>query len=632
LRVFVASTYEDLLDYRAAATRSIMMAGNMSEDMLYWPAADSPPLDVSLHRVRSSDLMILLIAHRYGTPIVGYDTSITELEFDEAAQLNIPILAFRIDANYAWPPPHMETEPARRAKLEDFIKKVNLRVVTHDFSTPDSLEAAIAHALANFSRQHSAVKLPPQAEARLQRVSRAESLGYSPNALIRIGGAPDGSPLLLSVRRDIPVDKAMAGIAASIGRAPEDPFFSEIISQINQQALSFAAAQGIHQAYWQDRRTQVYIPHRSMTELLSRTLFQSVLETEPADSMGRSTGNSGWRPSIANTSISGLDYSDIHPEQITSLGGANRFLCVGLDASQLVWSGGWTNAEPASFVAARPFIEEGLERLPGTLYRIRRENDYPEFRGLKYDKYTTILETVDQRQFTAGWLDLLTASSDSELHRLSHEIQVPRKAVISFVLEMMDELSELHDYGIIHGDIKPSNTLISRNGSTLIDAVGLTVGEVSPTVTVGWSPYEQLLREPLSCAADIYPIGQLLLHIVSGQMLGREITCRMPGGESSVVIDDPTVYIGDSDCISSATTRKNLSRLIEVALRTDPKKRWPTAGAMRDEIRSLIDHTAVEGHVNFVLPWGDRPSLAQLGNGEITAAWIMTSHLLTRIW
>ena len=38
MKVFVASTYQDLQDYRAAATRSVLMAGNLSEDMSYWQA------------------------------------------------------------------------------------------------------------------------------------------------------------------------------------------------------------------------------------------------------------------------------------------------------------------------------------------------------------------------------------------------------------------------------------------------------------------------------------------------------------------------------------------------------------------------------------------------------------------
>jgi serine/threonine protein kinase len=84
----------------------------------------------------------------------------------------------------------------------------------------------------------------------------------------------------------------------------------------------------------------------------------------------------------------------------------------------------------------------------------------------------------------------------------------------------------MHDRQEIHGDIKPSNTLISRNGKTLIDEGSLGVGDISPTVTLGWSPGEQLLRQPLSCAADIFPLGQMLLYILDGEQLGKDVRYR----------------------------------------------------------------------------------------------------------
>lgn len=150
MKVFVASTHQDLLSYRAATTRAILAAGDLSEDMLYWPAEDSPSLDVSLRHLRSSDLMILLIAHLYGTPPTGHDRSITELEFDEALELNLPILAFQVDPAYPWAPRFVETKPEARARLANFTQRVKEKVTTSLFSTPDSLELAITRALSHF--------------------------------------------------------------------------------------------------------------------------------------------------------------------------------------------------------------------------------------------------------------------------------------------------------------------------------------------------------------------------------------------------------------------------------------------------------------------------------------------------
>jgi hypothetical protein len=94
--------------------------------------------------------MVLLIAHRYGTPPTGHDHSITELEFEEALKLDLPILAFQADPDYPWPPAYVETEPEARARLAKFTQRVREKVTARSFSTPDSLEVAITHALSHF--------------------------------------------------------------------------------------------------------------------------------------------------------------------------------------------------------------------------------------------------------------------------------------------------------------------------------------------------------------------------------------------------------------------------------------------------------------------------------------------------
>src|ERR1700733_6741146 len=66
LRIFVSSTYADLLEYRQAASAAIIGLGHQSDDMELWSADDRSGVAYSVDRVKQSDVLLLVLAHRYG--------------------------------------------------------------------------------------------------------------------------------------------------------------------------------------------------------------------------------------------------------------------------------------------------------------------------------------------------------------------------------------------------------------------------------------------------------------------------------------------------------------------------------------------------------------------------------------
>ena len=617
MRVFVASSFEDLLAYRAAVTRSILAAGDLPEDMLYWPAEESPPLAGSLRRLRSSSLLVLLIAHRYGTPPFGQDQSITELEFDEAVARNIPILAFQVDSTYPWPPHHVETDPERRVRLENFVTKVKSKVTIKFFTSPESLEVSITRALTQFLSQGKAAPLSHYAKARSHELSRSDLLYHSPDATVKIGRAPDGALLALSVQRQIRVRNDLANIARRFRKSLDDPVFREVYSQLNQEARRFATADGVYCTDAGGLSIDAYVSSEPLTKIAAPSLFQSMLRFHsPAG--GSHSGHTGRPSESEGTFRSGVTVTDGSAPGLMSLGGKNRFLCVALEADQGIWSGGFVPHGRGTFTLAlwRPFIEESLERFKGVRYSIQSD--------AYASQPSSLIETEQSLQFTEKWVELLLSASDEHLGRMRSRIQVPRSSIVYFVLDLIDEVAELHKSGQIHGDIKPSNILASRHGASLIDEVGLHAGDVSPTVTPGWSPGEQLLREPLTCAADIFPLGQILLHVLDGEPLGREARFRLPDGEMATVFDNPAVYFGPNNSVVPERHKLEWAQLIEKALRSDPKERWPTAGEMAEAIRNLTDKGDVLGSVEVGFPWGKQPSLISEG-GVPAAGYIMKS-------
>jgi serine/threonine protein kinase len=306
--------------------------------------------------------------------------------------------------------------------------------------------------------------------------------------------------------------------------------------------------------------------------------------------------------------------SGIRPITPVSLGGSNRFLCIGLENDHGIWSGGWTRSATGDrqLNLWRRFVEEDFGQLENVRYRVRSAG-YPHGR--------VVVDTLSSSEYRDAWLDLLI--SEPQADNLVAEISVPRLSVLKFVAQVIREIAELHRRQLLHTDIKPANILVSRSGDYLIDSSDLAFGEISETVTLGWSPIEQLLRKPLTAAADVYSLGRLLLTVLGGEALGREVQFRMPGGATSMVLDNPSVYFAPTEPMS-ALEKTQWSAVIERALRSDADERWQSAEELADVVEEVIEKSELSTDVTIRFPWGDRPGLIRSESGKLEAGWILS--------
>jgi hypothetical protein len=105
-RVFLSSTSRDLEEHRKAVLGVLMRSENFPEAMESFGALPGEPVEVCLEKVRRSDALVLIVAHRYGWVPAQNDggkgnRSITWLETEEAVRCGKPVLAFLIDPDYS---------------------------------------------------------------------------------------------------------------------------------------------------------------------------------------------------------------------------------------------------------------------------------------------------------------------------------------------------------------------------------------------------------------------------------------------------------------------------------------------------------------------------------------------------
>jgi tetratricopeptide (TPR) repeat protein len=158
MKVFISSTYKDLIDYRTAAILAVEGTSYQASKMEVFGARPDEPLHACLKEVEESELFIGIYALRYGFVPEGADISITEQEYTHAKKLGTSIYCFLLDEeNQPWLTKWIEDEPGK-TKLKDFKKRVEKQHVCAYFTTSDDLSAKVAIALSHFVASEKGIR------------------------------------------------------------------------------------------------------------------------------------------------------------------------------------------------------------------------------------------------------------------------------------------------------------------------------------------------------------------------------------------------------------------------------------------------------------------------------------------
>jgi formylglycine-generating enzyme required for sulfatase activity len=106
-KVFISSTESDLAEARREARDAALKTGFHPVMFEHWPASGGRvPLEACREAVLSCDLLVVIVAHRYGwappEQPAGNHKSITRLECEWAAEAGKEIIAFLIDEQAPW--------------------------------------------------------------------------------------------------------------------------------------------------------------------------------------------------------------------------------------------------------------------------------------------------------------------------------------------------------------------------------------------------------------------------------------------------------------------------------------------------------------------------------------------------
>jgi serine/threonine protein kinase len=167
--------------------------------------------------------------------------------------------------------------------------------------------------------------------------------------------------------------------------------------------------------------------------------------------------------------------------------------------------------------------------------------------------------------------------------------------ILSFIVMVARALHYVHQRGILHGDIKPANIIVTPSGTPKIMDFGVArrslterpgawslAGEEYISGTPGYLAPEALAGSAIDARADVFSLGVIAYEWLAGRkpFRGDSVEATMKAVSHGSLT--PLCELGEFD--------SELSRDLDQALARDPAQRFASADAMADALEICQEH------------------------------------------
>ncbi len=185
MKVFLSSTAQDLVAYRQVADDTILRLSQESVAMERFGPLPGEPVAECEKKARECDVVVCIVAHRYGFVPEKGKGSITRREVEAAKAAGKDVLVWLVADNHPWTEkkeqdlltdPTVLADPVKVDEVADQVRgllefKIWLRGFTFEtFTTPDDLGRKVALTLGSYVRaqtRHLAPAMPTRGEVRI---------------------------------------------------------------------------------------------------------------------------------------------------------------------------------------------------------------------------------------------------------------------------------------------------------------------------------------------------------------------------------------------------------------------------------------------------------------------------------
>lgn len=223
-------------------------------------------------------------------------------------------------------------------------------------------------------------------------------------------------------------------------------------------------------------------------------------------------------------------------------------------------------------------------------FLVQAENEVKVSKKLTHPAIRRILSVEKIRP--KGWsrnevIVLMELVDGTPLEKLFASTSVVDK--VRIFRQVADALAHMNDKGYVHADMKPTNVLVTDDGSVKVIDLGQAhpIGKAKERIqgTVGFMAPEQAEVAPLNERTDVYNFGATMYWMLTG----NEVPTSGPGtGRRTAEIPTPANAI-------NANVPPSLGELVNICLEPNEHGRWKNMHAVVRQLdKVLVEMREVE--------------------------------------
>jgi len=228
-----------------------------------------------------------------------------------------------------------------------------------------------------------------------------------------------------------------------------------------------------------------------------------------------------------------------------------------------------------------------------TRNRLRFER---EARAIEHLDHENILEIYDYSGRDVDDCYIVTEFVKGRtLHQLlSERGLVPSEVAAMIGLRLASALAYAHHAGIIHRDLKPENVMLADDGTVKLMDFGIArfLDETTVTMTgalVGSPAYmspEQALERTVDARSDLFSLGSLLFHLVTGRM-------PFSGSNPSIILRNIIESRRSEVLELQPAASARLADVLERLLQTSPEARFEDAIGVCNALEDVLGESGL---------------------------------------